>query len=278
MPLQSTLPHQLSKILNIHPLQEHQCLEFSVGRVHRCKNTISPATRAAALRLLNTGSRYFNEGRDISSTLIGLSTLLLCTESHQSQWYRLARKWDFQVWRYSLGRRDSPATKDMGNSEDRSVQGAGASSVLHSDAVHGPVEQTQQAPAEEWRPQREVPGSYPPEERTASPVSETSVCSSSSSGQAVDTSVVSRMVAPRAVEDECGICLLGFFVDVTGGSAREYTAAEKKLYETEYDDERWVWCQGHCGTNYHRDCMDRWIETFDDLFPRCPTCSEFWVY
>ncbi|OGM44409.1 hypothetical protein ABOM_006948 [Aspergillus bombycis] len=281
---QATLQHQLSEILNMHPPPEYQCLEFSISRVYRCKNTISPVTRAAAPRLLNTSSRYFNEGRDISGILVGWSTLLLCTQSHQSQWYRLARKWAFQVWRYSLGRRDSTTTTDVASNENRLVQGqpgAEASGALHSDVVHGPVEQAQQASAEEWRPQGEVPRPCHHEEPTASSVSEESVRSSSSldqAAQALNTSAVSGMVAPRAVEDECGICLLGFFVDVTGGSAREYTAAEKELYETVYDDDLWVWCRRHCGTNYHGECMDRWIETSGNLHPKCPTCSEFWVY
>ncbi|QMW25248.1 hypothetical protein G4B84_000493 [Aspergillus flavus NRRL3357] len=120
--------------------------------------------------------------------------------------------------------------------------------ALRSNVVRGPMqqaEQTQQAPVEERRPQQQPSGPIIPTrcwEEPANRVSETSVSTSSGLGQAArvsNTSVVSGSVVPRAVEGDCGICLLGFLVDVTGGSAREYTAAEKKLYETNYDYHRW---------------------------------------
>ncbi|KAE8417975.1 hypothetical protein BDV36DRAFT_295563 [Aspergillus pseudocaelatus] len=289
MPTQVMPPHTFAEMLNITPWVECRCLGFNISRLRHCKNRISPASRAQALKLLNLVTEHFNQGRDIRSLLADLASMLLCIESHQSQVRRLANKWDFQAWRYWVGRRDSTTTNNMGNSENRSVQGQqGAEArALRSDVMRGPMqpmEQTQQAPAEERRPQRQPPGQCIPARCWVEPANrgnETLVRSSSGLGQAAgvtNTSVVPGMVAPRVVDGECGICLLGFLVDVTGGSAREYTAAEKKLYETRYDYRRWVWCRHHCGTNYHRDCMDRWIMVSGFMYPKCPTCSQFWLY
>ena len=46
----------------------------------------------------------------------------------------------------------------------------------------------------------------------------------------------------------------------------------------DYDVNLLVWCRGHCGTNFHRRCMDRWIGTFrGDSEPTCPICRREWV-
>ncbi|PLB41084.1 uncharacterized protein BDW47DRAFT_100470 [Aspergillus candidus] len=46
----------------------------------------------------------------------------------------------------------------------------------------------------------------------------------------------------------------------------------------DYDVNMLVWCRGHCGTNFHRRCMDRWIEKFrGDADPTCPICRREWV-
>ncbi|PLN83581.1 hypothetical protein BDW42DRAFT_64605 [Aspergillus taichungensis] len=46
----------------------------------------------------------------------------------------------------------------------------------------------------------------------------------------------------------------------------------------DYDVNLLVWCRGHCGTNFHRRCMDRWIEMFKgDSEPTCPICRKEWV-
>ncbi|KAF7630156.1 hypothetical protein AFLA_010785 [Aspergillus flavus NRRL3357] len=167
--------------------------------------------------------------------------------SNMSRVGRLASMWSDEVWRSLQKQRRAEAK------------------ALRSNVVRGPMqqaEQTQQAPVEERRPQQQPSGPIIPTrcwEEPANRVSETSVSTSSGLGQAArvsNTSVVSGSVVPRAVEGDCGICLLGFLVDVTGGSAREYTAAEKKLYETNYD--------------YHR--------TSSVLYPKCPTCNRFWIY
>ncbi|PKY06755.1 hypothetical protein P168DRAFT_303022 [Aspergillus campestris IBT 28561] len=45
-----------------------------------------------------------------------------------------------------------------------------------------------------------------------------------------------------------------------------------------YDVNLLVWCRGHCGTNFHRRCMDRWIEKFrGNADPTCPICRKEWV-
>lgn len=289
MPSTARVPLNLEEVLDIYPMFEDRCQYFSLSRFRRCKNRISSASRQEALRLLDLGREYFTEGQDIEYILRDLASALLCTQCRQSRVGRLASMWSDEVWRYLVDWHGFTIIANTGNGKYRSLQKQrrAEAKALRSNVVRGPMqqaEQTQQAPVEERRPQQQSSGPIIPTrcwEEPANRLSETSVSTSSGLGQAPrvsNTSVVSGSVVPRAVEGDCGICLLGFLVDVTGGSAREYTAAEKKLYETNYDYHRWVWCRNHCGTNYHQHCMDRWIRTSSVLYPKCPTCNRFWIY
>lgn len=51
-------------------------------------------------------------------------------------------------------------------------------------------------------------------------------------------------------------------------------------YRAESDtDDDIVWCKVKCGTNYHRSCLNTWIETFkNEAFrrPTCPSCRALW--
>lgn len=48
-------------------------------------------------------------------------------------------------------------------------------------------------------------------------------------------------------------------------------------FEFDYDVAMLVWCRGYCGTNFHRRCMERWIDTFEsDVCPTCPNCRREW--
>ncbi|KAJ6178072.1 hypothetical protein N7519_008533 [Penicillium mononematosum] len=45
------------------------------------------------------------------------------------------------------------------------------------------------------------------------------------------------------------------------------------------DDERLkelVWCKARCGVNFHKQCIDQWLET--DHAPTCPACRSTWKH
>ena len=66
----------------------------------------------------------------------------------------------------------------------------------------------------------------------------------------------------------------------------DYDGSEDEDAEDEHCDEKSgnnnydiVWCKVKCGTNYHRSCLNTWIETFkNEAFrrPTCPTCRAVW--
>jgi hypothetical protein len=37
-----------------------------------------------------------------------------------------------------------------------------------------------------------------------------------------------------------------------------------------------VWCKARCGVNFHKRCIDQWLQTAHD--PTCPTCRSHWKH
>ncbi|PYI10714.1 hypothetical protein BO78DRAFT_305277 [Aspergillus sclerotiicarbonarius CBS 121057] len=101
-----------------------------------------------------------------------------------------------------------------------------------------------------------------------------------------------RHVKPRPVDGDCGICLLPYFdermrYDLSEDEQMEDVDDEEGAWEEmedddvagpDYDHDLLVWCRAFCGTNYHRACMEQWIDTFDAHEPTCPTCRNYWIY
>jgi hypothetical protein len=44
--------------------------------------------------------------------------------------------------------------------------------------------------------------------------------------------------------------------------------------EGEGEEEELVWCKARCGVNFHKKCIDKWLET--SHAPTCPTCRSNW--
>jgi hypothetical protein len=53
----------------------------------------------------------------------------------------------------------------------------------------------------------------------------------------------------------------------------EQTEAEDK---DEHQDEELVWCKARCGINFHKQCIDQWLETAPA--PTCPACRSHWKH
>ncbi|OJJ69059.1 hypothetical protein ASPBRDRAFT_132444 [Aspergillus brasiliensis CBS 101740] len=109
------------------------------------------------------------------------------------------------------------------------------------------------------------------------------------------TSPKPQRVKPRPVDGDCGICLLPYLdesmrCDMSDDGrteddeedeeddAWEEMDVDEDLAGPDYDHGLLVWCRGFCGTNYHRACLEQWLDTFDTLEPTCPTCRNYWIH
>ncbi|GAQ40892.1 hypothetical protein AtubIFM55763_006853 [Aspergillus tubingensis] len=104
------------------------------------------------------------------------------------------------------------------------------------------------------------------------------------------TSPKPQRVKPRPVDGDCGICLLPYLdesmrCDMSDDEGTEddedddwEEMDDEELAGPDYDHSLLVWCRGFCGTNYHRACLEQWLDTFDTLEPTCPTCRNYWIH
>ncbi|KAJ6121120.1 hypothetical protein N7523_005400 [Penicillium sp. IBT 18751x] len=95
--------------------------------------------------------------------------------------------------------------------------------------------------------------------------------------------LVNRSVAVirREVEGECGICLCDLKTpqrDEEGGRQGEEEGDDDDphdgLIETAGEAEELAWCRARCGVNFHKQCIDQWLETAHAA--TCPACRSNW--
>ncbi|KAJ5676557.1 uncharacterized protein N7477_002190 [Penicillium maclennaniae] len=87
-------------------------------------------------------------------------------------------------------------------------------------------------------------------------------------------------VIRREVEGECGICLCDLKTpqreeeerqgEVEGDDDDQHDG----LIETAGGSEELVWCRARCGINFHKQCIDQWLETAHAA--TCPACRSNW--
>ncbi|KAJ5520833.1 hypothetical protein N7463_001286 [Penicillium fimorum] len=103
----------------------------------------------------------------------------------------------------------------------------------------------------------------------------------------------------REVEGECGICLCHLHiseqgVDTDEGEETNHNDDDDHHDDDDYDDDgddqnndesneenkhqarQLVWCKARCGVNFHKQCIDLWLETAPA--PTCPTCRSNWKH
>ncbi|CAG8893653.1 unnamed protein product [Penicillium egyptiacum] len=88
-------------------------------------------------------------------------------------------------------------------------------------------------------------------------------------------SVARPPIAPRrTVEGDCGICLhtLHEATDDTSVAGDDTDDEDEHNGDEEERYEDLVWCKAQCGVNFHKTCMDQWLERA----PTCPTCRRAW--
>ncbi|KAL4967417.1 uncharacterized protein BDV14DRAFT_31461 [Aspergillus stella-maris] len=44
------------------------------------------------------------------------------------------------------------------------------------------------------------------------------------------------------------------------------------------EEDEIVWCRAFCGTNYHFDCIDEWLDQSINVRASCPTCRRPWYH
>lgn len=84
----------------------------------------------------------------------------------------------------------------------------------------------------------------------------------------------------RTVDGDCGICLCDLQTSQsdsdTAGEAEEGEGEEgqNRVLDEGNVGEELVWCKARCGVNFHKACIDQWLETA--TAPTCPTCRSPW--
>ncbi|KOS37309.1 hypothetical protein ACN38_g11898 [Penicillium nordicum] len=88
----------------------------------------------------------------------------------------------------------------------------------------------------------------------------------------------------REVEGECGICLYDLHSSQDGDLDEEEESESSSDDDDDDDDDaddrehlkELVWCKARCGVNFHKQCIDQWLET--DHASTCPTCRSNWKH
>jgi hypothetical protein len=86
-----------------------------------------------------------------------------------------------------------------------------------------------------------------------------------------------RIVRRRPIEGNCAICILPLLHDP------DEDASDRNSSDDENDgnpepEVQITWCKAQCGKNYHKSCMDTWIDSCRSLArgPTCPNCRTSW--
>ncbi|KAJ6079307.1 hypothetical protein N7467_009060 [Penicillium canescens] len=122
----------------------------------------------------------------------------------------------------------------------------------------------------------------------------------SSSTRNQDSQDVTSQANRREVEGECGICLCNLQISQQDLDADEEEESEhsdddddddeddddeeeedddeqiEAEDKDEHQDEELVWCKARCGVNFHKQCIDQWLETAHA--PTCPACRSHWKH
>ncbi|KAJ5741036.1 hypothetical protein N7493_000908 [Penicillium malachiteum] len=90
----------------------------------------------------------------------------------------------------------------------------------------------------------------------------------------IETSQVRR----REVEGECGICLCDLQPSHRAVRHEESESSARRNHnnEAELSGDMLVWCKATCGVNFHKQCIDQWLQTAHA--PTCPTCRSEWKH
>jgi hypothetical protein len=102
-------------------------------------------------------------------------------------------------------------------------------------------------------------------------------------------------ITRRHVEGECNICILplqdegseedepetenGYESEGSDDFSEQDEEESEDSHDVQNGYEELVWCKRRCGNNFHRDCIDSWIDACqaNDREPTCPICRAEWV-
>ncbi|KAJ5371868.1 hypothetical protein N7517_003874 [Penicillium concentricum] len=219
-----------------------------------------------------------------------------------------------EVARYGVSITASPPTRHQSRSTTTVSSGSGGHTSSRTTPPATLVDRTVERPSTEPTTQSPITVPRPAQAQLSPQTSEVSVSSprsatppavlpvsSNTENQQIqnETSQVNR----REVEGECGICLCDLHVsqqdvhtdeeeedehsgdddhndddhnddDQDGDESDEQPEAEE--LGDEHQDKELVWCEARCGVNFHKQCIDQWLETAHA--PTCPACRSNWKH
>ncbi|KAE8168555.1 hypothetical protein BDV40DRAFT_294508 [Aspergillus tamarii] len=294
----------VSDIIKLYPRKEPRCAGYAVSQGRRCYRHINNSDCAAACSLLDEATDNLHAGHSIDPFFQNLAPLVLCKKSHQSQASHLMATWGRQIrnfriiqtaWQdpllfeqeYRTGlaqmiARSDEVVTDIHNFLDASHVGILWTRVMAATRVTSQLrtERHSSTPADTSL------------QRVEPPAMRSEARSSPHRARAGTTGSVRSSVIRRCVQGNCVICQLllwepGHSSDGEeinnnrDGDDNEEGQALHTLTHGKVRQEReklLVWCKKRCGTNFHKSCMDRWIEACQkDSHPvQCPICRSPW--
>jgi hypothetical protein len=279
------------RVLGVSP--DEACLGYVYAYRRRCRNTIDSNGRRQIGECLRQGTECLERGQEPPGWILHrIAALGLCW-SHQYQIGNLLMQWQNKVKEY---REENPSVNEPARTRSGAIyeapQGRAQTACTSCPAYWRCANHLQAYdPAQSVAPR---PVRQDPEDTTEPPVPELQVRSSPAPTPTNDQLMSELPYAstmdlgkplhplrmPKPVEGECCICLVSLHDKVgteSAGQPRNLCTIDG--LPDGYDPAQWLWCKGHCGTNYHRSCILSWLKRFHDPACRtCPTCRENWVH
>ncbi|KAL5359896.1 hypothetical protein BJX96DRAFT_63575 [Aspergillus floccosus] len=160
---------------------------------------------------------------------------------------------------------------------DESIEGERPTESINLSPTTGPSEESP-VPASDRRPT-----ATSTESETISIVSDPTVRQDDDETDSQTASPASEASSVRrTIDGECGICLCELQTLRSDSSTTVESESEEDDQEQNREQEEGnvgeelVWCKARCGVNFHKSCIDQWLETA--AAPTCPTCRSTWEY
>ncbi|KAE8370599.1 hypothetical protein BDV27DRAFT_151859 [Aspergillus caelatus] len=294
----------VSDIIHLHPSKEPWCAGYAISQGRRCCRPIIASDCAAACSLLDEAIDKLHAGCSIDQFFQNLAPLVLCKSSHQNQASHLMATWGRQIrnfhiiqtaWQdplvfeheYRTGlaqmiARSDEVVTDIHNCLDPSHVGSLWTRVMAATSA------TSQLRTERYSSTSTDTNL----QRFELPTMRSEARSSAHPARAGTTGSSSSSVLRRCVEGNCVICQLLLWEPGHSTDEEEINCNrdEKDNKEGQIEhtlihsrtlqecDKLLVWCKKRCGTNFHKSCMDRWVEACQkDSHPvQCPICRSPW--
>ncbi|UDD57325.1 hypothetical protein AFCA_004828 [Aspergillus flavus] len=300
-------------IIGLYPATEPWCAGYATSLRRRCHRRLLASDCAAACTLLDQATDEVHAGHSIDQHLEDLASLVLCTNDHQGQASDLIDTWSEKVNDF-LTKVTAFLNRVILEQEPRAeflemLGGpAGVTRELHgrlsrlrvSEGFPSPVGPAIIATSAILQRRIERQSSTPAHNNFQTdslaisvPSQYPDIATRPAQGKAGFTGSPRSSVTRRSVEGDCAMCLLPLWEpglstddreqpkDISRGNDRDENYIENSSVSIRAclkRDKLLVWCKKECGTNFHKDCMNQWIETCLNCSrpAKCPMCQTPW--